>query len=237
MRSTTKRVAHAINGISAGEGLILAGWQANDFLTDVRGGEYVAAYNREVVLRDDFAGLTDVQAFIDQINASVTALNKIFGASGGDTSGLAKADFDAVLHLDNFIPALEAEYLFELAGSAITSLDNLNALIANTNNEQGLLVLVNKIDSDNLLSPENWQINNVLNGVNAADASYIAAYNDEAQVRKPFDDVASIQRLIDDVNASVNAMRDIADAAVAKCRGINSALVFADFAFRSISGA
>ncbi|MCP4773660.1 MAG: hypothetical protein GY880_05430, partial [Planctomycetaceae bacterium] len=217
----------SVNAIDTLNPLDVTDWQADSILSDIATDTaFVDAYNAEVMERQPLADIAAVQSLVVEVNASVTALTKIQSAAGGDTTGIVTADFSAILHLNHFDANNEAAYLAAIgSASSVADVEGLSALLLTTNQEQTLLVAVNGITEVAPLDITDWQADAVLTDLqNAAD--FVDTYNSEAIERQPFADIATIQLMIGEVNASVNALAKINAAA----GGNTSAISLADFA-------
>ncbi|PQJ37909.1 hypothetical protein BTO00_22785, partial [Vibrio campbellii] len=208
----------------ANEGLSEAQWQENGLVDSRFIPQNRAQYNDELSLRQPFTTFASIEALLDEVNASVTAFNKIQAAVGGDTSALSAADFNDILHLQGFDERNQTAYLVAIStATELADLNELNGLLSRANNEQELLAEVNGLDGQNPLTLAQWQADNVL--ANISDEPYLSAYNAEVIRRQPLPDVAAIQALVNDVNTSVTALSKIQNAV----GGDTSALTATDF--------
>ncbi|KJF92056.1 hypothetical protein UB34_20890, partial [Photobacterium leiognathi] len=104
-----------VNTITDNSPLSLAAWQADMLLINVLAEPNLSQYNAEALVRQPMVNMAQVQALIDDVNASVVAFSKLQTAVGGQTNGINPSDFEAILHLDNYIPVNVMEYLNAIA--------------------------------------------------------------------------------------------------------------------------
>ncbi|KAB2823104.1 hypothetical protein, partial [Aliivibrio finisterrensis] len=214
-----------VNAITEQVQMDLTQWQADALLINLQTtASHLDTYNSEAMLRQPFADITALQGMIGDVNASVAALNKVSNLAGGNTSALTEDDFAAILHLNHFEAVNITSYQEAIgAESLVVGLAALDALLLLTNQQQVLLSAVNAIDDNTPLELSDWQVDMLLSDVMAEPN--LSHYNSEAQLRQPINDLAELQLLISDVNASVVAFNKIQTAA----GGDTSDLTVAEF--------
>ncbi|MEZ9547707.1 hypothetical protein, partial [Vibrio crassostreae] len=215
----------SVNGMTEQAPMSLIQWQADAQLINVQTtASYLDGYNSEAMLRQPFTDISALQAMIEEVNASVAALDKVRNLAGGDASPLVEEDFAAILHLSHFDAANLTSYIEAIsAESALADLATLEALLRLVNQQQALLSAVNAINDNAPLERSDWQADMLLNDV--MDEPNLSQYNSEAQRRQPINDLFELQRLVNEVNASVVAFDNIRTA----LGGDTSALTVADF--------
>lgn len=196
----------------ANEGLSEAQWQENGLVDSRFIPQNRAQYNDELSLRQPFTTFASIEALLDEVNASVTASNKIQAAAvGGDTSALTEADFAAILHLEHYSSANFAHYVSALEQtSTLDDLAALNTVLAQVNSEQDFLTLLNNITPQSPISLAEWQTDGLLASTQAL--AYLAGYNEEILNRQPLSSIEEAQALIDEVNANVDAFAALDNA-------------------------
>ncbi|NVK67546.1 MAG: hypothetical protein HWE31_02755, partial [Vibrio campbellii] len=188
----------------ANEGLSEAQWQENGLVASRFIPQNRAQYNDELSLRQPFTTFASIEALLDEVNASVTAFTKIQAAVGGDTSALSAAEFNDILHLENYSPANFSEYLSAIEkASTLEDLAALNIVIVSVNSEQDFLTLLNNITPQSPISLAQWQTDGLVSSTQAL--AYLDGYNDEILNRQPLSSIEEAQALINEVNANVDA--------------------------------
>ncbi|WP_043129763.1 hypothetical protein, partial [Photobacterium leiognathi] len=201
----------AVNNITDTAPLALAAWQADMLLTNVMAEPNLSQYNTEALVRQPMVSMAQVQALIDDVNASVVAFNKLKAAVGGETNGISPSDFEAILHLDNYVPINVMEYLNAIAqASSLEDVAALNTVMALVNSEQDFLTLLNNITPQSPLSLAQWQTNGLLNSTQSQ--VYLNGYNDEVLNRQPLTSIEAAQALVNEVNANIDAYAALTEA-------------------------
>ena len=117
---------------------------------------------------------------------------------------------------------MKAAYLTAIGNaSSINDLTALNTLLDTTNKEQSLLASVNAIDALNPLGLTDWQADSILTDL-STDTAFVDAYNAEVLERQPLADIAAVQSLVTEVNASVTALVKFENAAGGSTSGITT---------------
>ncbi|PSV86668.1 beta strand repeat-containing protein, partial [Photobacterium leiognathi] len=192
--------------------LSLAAWQADMLLINVLAEPNLSQYNAEALVRQPMVNMAQVQALIDDVNASVVAFSKLQTAVGGQTNGITPSDFEAILHLDNYIPVNVMEYLNAIAqASSLEDVAALNTVMALVNSEQDFLTLLNNITPQSPLSLAQWQTNGLLTSTQSQ--VYLNGYNDEVLNRQPLTSIEAAQALVNEVNANIDAYAALTEAA------------------------
>ncbi|MFD2267458.1 hypothetical protein, partial [Vibrio thalassae] len=170
-------------------------------------------YKDEIVGTDTLSSIDALQTLIISVDNSLDAIAKVKGYALGNISEIGVADFDAILHLTHFDPALLPHYQTALQNNGdfgdITALDRL---LLNVNQEQALLASANGMIASAPLMLSDWFDGQL---ISAFVVENLDAYNREIIERQPLDNFAAIVVLVDEVNDSVSAINKMNQAAIA----------------------